>query len=79
MAALSDTGIEDISRHFLLCRTSGDQDGQTWSMLRKGSVVRSRMDCIISKYCRLFQNVSIWYPRHNADHYMVLGRLHNAT
>ena len=28
---------------------------------------------------RLFVNVSVWYPRHNSYHYMVLGCLHVAS
>ena len=41
--------------------------------------MRSRTDYIMGKYLRLFGNVSVRYPRHNSDHYMVLGCLHSAS
>ena len=47
-------------------------------MVREGKVVRSRMDYILGKDRRLFWNVSVQDPRHNTDHYMVLGCLHSA-
>ena len=47
-------------------------------MVREGKLVRSRTDYILGTDRRLFWNVSIWYPRHNTDHYMVLGCLRSA-
>ena len=47
-------------------------------MIREGREVRSRTDYILGTDHRLFGNVSVWYPRHNSDHYMVLGCLHSA-
>ena len=41
--------------------------------------MRSRTDYIMGTYLRLFGNVSVRYPRHNSDHYMVLGCLHSAS
>ena len=41
--------------------------------------VRSRTDYILGTDCRLFGNFSVWDPRHNSDHYMVLGCLHSAS
>ena len=47
-------------------------------MFREGKVVRSRTDYILGTYQSLFWNVSVWEPRHNTDHYIVLGCLHSA-
>ena len=47
-------------------------------MIREGREVRSRTDYILGTDCRLFVNVSVRNPRHNSDHYMVLGCLHSA-
>ena len=44
-------------------------------MLRKGREVRSRTDYILGTDRRLFRNVTVWDPRHNSDHHMVLGCL----
>ena len=48
-------------------------------MLRKGREVRSRTDYILGTDHRLFGNISIRDPRHNSDHYMVLGCLPSAS
>ena len=47
-------------------------------MRRQGQVVRSRTDYILGTDRRLFQNVAVQDPRHNTDHYMVLGCLPGA-
>ena len=47
-------------------------------MVREGKVVRYRTDYILGTDRRLFWNVFVWDPRHNTDHYMVLGCLHSA-
>ena len=44
-------------------------------MVREGMVVRSWTDYILGTDRRLFWNVSVRDPRHNTDHYMVLGCL----
>ena len=49
-----------------------------WGMLRKGQEVRSRTDYILGTDRRLFRNVTVRDPRHNSDHYMVLGCLPSA-
>ena len=46
-------------------------------MVREGKVVRSRTDYILGIDCCILWNVSVWDPRHNIDHYMVLGCLHS--
>ena len=47
-------------------------------MVREGKVVRSRTDYILGTDRSLFRNVSVWDPRHNTDHFMVVGCLHSA-
>ena len=47
-------------------------------MILEGREVTSRTNYILGTDCRLFGNVSVRYPRHNSDHYMVLGCLHSA-
>ena len=71
--------IEDMSARFLLRRSPWCRYGRTCSMLRYGREVRSRTDYILGTDCRLFGNVSIRDPRHNSDHYLVLGFLNSAS
>ena len=47
-------------------------------MLQKGREVRSRTDYILGTDRRLFRNVAVRDPRHNSDHYMVLGCIPSA-
>ena len=47
-------------------------------MIRKGREVLSRTDYILGKDRRLFRNVAVQDPRHNSDHYMVLGCIPSA-
>ena len=78
-AALATEGLEDMSAHFLSRRHPWCRDGRMWSMLREGREVRYRTDFIVGTDHRLFGNVSVRYPRHNSDHYLVLGCLHIAS
>ena len=48
-------------------------------MIRGGKEVWSRTDYIMGTDHSLFGNVSARDPRHNSDHYMVLGCLHSAS
>ena len=48
-------------------------------MVRKGRVVRFRTDYLLGTDRSLFRNVSVRDPRHNTDHYMVVGHLRSAT
>ena len=48
-------------------------------MILEGRGVWSQTDYILGTDCRLFGNVSIQDPRHNSDHYLVLGCLHSAS
>ena len=47
-------------------------------MILEGKEVRSQTDYIMGMDLRLFGNFSVQDPRHNSDHYMVLGCLHSA-
>ena len=78
-ATMAMEGLEDMLAQFLLRRRPWCRDGRTWSMLQKGREVRSRTDYILGTDRRLFGNVSVRDPRHNSDHYMVLGCLHSAS
>ena len=77
-AALETEGLEDMSAHFIPCRRSWCWDGRIWSMIWAAREVRSRTDYILEMDLRLFWNVAVRDPRHNSDHYMVLGCLHRA-
>ena len=78
-ATMATNGLEDMSAHFLPRRRPWCRDGRTWSMLKKGREVQYRKDYILGTDLRLFGNVSIREPRHNSDHYMVLGCLNSAS
>ena len=75
---LAMEGLEDMARHFLPRESRWCRYRRTWGMLRKGREVRSRTDYILGTDSRLLRNVSVRDPRHNSDHYMVLGCLPSA-
>ena len=72
---LATEGLEDMARHFLPRESRGCRDWRTWGMLRKGREVWSRMDYILGTDRCLFRKVAVQDPKHNSDHYMVLGCL----
>ena len=78
VATIATEGLEDTTKHFLPQESRWCRDRRTWGMLRTGREVRSRTDYILGTDRRLFGNVSIQDPRHNSDHYMVLGCLQSA-
>ena len=47
-------------------------------MVREGKVVMSRTDYLLGTNRCLFRNVSVRDPRHNTDHFMVVGCLRSA-
>ena len=65
--------------HFLPRKRLWGREHRTWSMVREGRVVRSRTDYLLGTGRSLFRNVSVRYPRHNSDHFMVVGHLRSAT
>ena len=75
---LATAGVEDMAQHFMPRRRRWNRYRRTWDMRRKGLVVRSRTDYILGTDRRLFTNVAVRDPRHNTDHYMVLGCLPGA-
>ena len=48
-------------------------------MVRELKVIWSRMDYLLGTDRSLFRNVAIRDPRHNSDHYMVVGQLRGGT
>ena len=76
--SLATEGLEDMARHFLPRERRWCWDRRMWGMLRKGREVRSWTDYILGTESRLFRNVAVRDPRHNSDHYMVLGCLPSA-
>ena len=48
-------------------------------MVREGRVIRSRTDYLLGTDRSLFRNVAVRDPRHNSDHYMVVGHLRSET
>ena len=77
-AALTEAGLEDMAAHFLPRQRRWRRERWTWSMVQEGKVVRYRTDYILGTDQSLFCNVSVRDPRHNTDHYMVLGCLRSA-
>ena len=77
-AALATEGLKYMLAHFLLHWRSWFRDGRTWSMIQAGREVRYRTGYTLGTDRRLFWNVFVRDPRHNSDHYMVLGCLRSA-
>ena len=77
-AAMTASGVEDMTAHFLPRRRKWGRERRMWSMVREGKVVRSRTDYLIGTYRSLFRDVSIRDPRHNTDHFMVVGCLRSS-
>ena len=72
-AEMTAAGVEDMTAHFLPRRRRWGRERRTWSMVREGKVVRSRTDYSLGTDRSLFRNVSVQDPRHNTDHFMVVG------
>ena len=77
-AAMTAAGVEDMTVHFLSRRRRWGQERRTRSMVQEGKVVRSRTDYILGTDQSLFRGVFVRYPRHNTDHFMVVGCLRSA-
>ena len=75
---MTAAGVEDMTSHFLPRRRRWGWERRTWSMVREGKVVRSRTDYILGTYQSIFRNMSVRDPRHNTDHFMVVGCLLSA-
>ena len=78
-AAIMEAGLEDMAAHFLPRKRKWVRERRTWAMVRGGKAVRSRTDYILGTEHSLFRNVAIRDPRHNPDHYMVMGLLRGGT
>ena len=68
-----------MTAHFLPRKRPWGRERRTWSMVRKGLVVRSRTDYLLGTDRSLFRNVSVRDPRHNTNHYMLVGHLRSTT
>ena len=77
-AALIEGELEDMVAHFLPRQRRWDRERRIWSMVQEGKVVWSRTDYILGTDPRLLWSVSVWDPKHNTYHYMVLGCLRSA-
>ena len=77
-AAMTEAGAEDMTAQFIPRKRRWGRERWTWSMVQEGKVVRSRMDYLLGTDKRLFRNVSVRDPRHNTDHFMVVGCLRSA-
>ena len=75
---MTAAGVEDMRAHFLPQRRRWGRERRTWSMVQEGKVVRSRTDYILGTDQSIFRNVSVRNPRHNTDHFMVVGCLRSA-
>ena len=76
--AMTEAGVEDMTAHFLPRKRSWGRERRTWSMVREGKVVRSRTEYLLGTDRSIFRNVSVQDPRHNTNHFMVVGCLHSS-
>ena len=77
-AALTAAGLEEMLAHFLPKWCPWCQDGRTWIMVRLGMEVQSWTYYILGTAFRLFRDLDLQYPRHNLNHYLVLGCLRSS-
>ena len=71
--ALAAVALEDMPSHFRPLQHPWTRDGWTWSMFQLSIEVRSRMEYILGVDRCLFSSMSVQDPRHNSDHYLILG------
>ena len=79
MADVANDGLEDMSTYLLPFHKYWAQYRRTWIIHQKGREVQSQTDYLLGTDRRLFHNVSIWYPWHSLDHFIVLGYICGAT
>ena len=78
MAVVATAGKEDVLGPLLPQRSTWCKDRRTWAMVQQGMEVRSRMDYILEFDRLVFRKVSIRYPGHNSNHFMVMECLRGA-
>ena len=78
-AEITEVGLEDMADHFQPRKRKWGRERRTWAMVRGGKAVRYRTDYILGTDRSLFRNVAVRNPRHNSDHYMVMGLLRGGT
>ena len=72
LASISTTVLEDMSTHFLPFCKDWSWDGRIWCMHLQAREGSPQTDYLLGMDCPMFQNVSIWDPLHNSEHYTVL-------
>ena len=77
-AAMTAAGVEGMMAHFLPRKRRWGRERRTWSMVWEGKVVRSQTDYLLGSDRSLFRNVSVRYPQHNTNHFMMVGCLRSA-
>ena len=79
VAALATEGLENLVVHFFPIRRAWCRDRRTWGAVSQGRVVRYRAEYILGTDRRILHSMAVWDPRHNSDHFMVVGCLHGAS
>ena len=65
--------LEYKESHYLPCQKPLKRDDWMWSILHCGKKVWSQTNYILITDQHMFQNVDVQNPRHNTDHYLVIG------
>jgi hypothetical protein len=76
MALLSTLSLEDMSAHFI--QRQGFRHGNTWHMMREGTMLKARCDYILGTDRRIFQYIRMKNPNYNSDPLMVTGGIRSA-
>ena len=77
-AAMTEAKVEDMTAHFLRRKQNLGRERQTWSIVREGKVVRSWTEYLLGTGRSIFRNMSVRDPRHNTNHFVVVGCLRSA-
>ena len=74
-AAVATEGLEGHAGHLFPRWQVWCRYRRTWATVRQGTAVSSWTDYILRSDRRIFQNVAVWDPRQNSNHFMVVGCL----
>ena len=78
VAVMTAEGVEDMTANFLPRKRRWGRERRTWSTVQEGKAIRSQTDYLLGTDRSLFRNVSVRYPQHNTDHFMMVGCLRSA-
>ena len=78
-ATVEMAGLEDMLEQFLPRQIAWNRDRRTRAIVCQGRVVWYWKEYILGSNFRIFENVAVWDPQQNPNHYMVLGCLHVAS